>query len=229
MRSIGRPLMPPALLMRSTAICVPTSAVLPPAEPESGCGVPILIGLAGPNAACHGAGTSMVAPSAPAAVPQPISLRRVTLPRYQNSSSQSCLSVMTVPPWSARTWRSSPRAVRPGPHQQTRFQGHIQVIRWGPLIRRGASLGGVAFRAHQPRLEQRLADAGNLGVAELGERRPHDRALLAAEQHQRLLHAVVHVDPWLGIEHPGQRVDAVVDALCLREVVIAHRTEQRIN
>ena len=42
--STGRPLMPPDLLMRSTAICTPTSAVLPPAAaaPESGCSVPIL-------------------------------------------------------------------------------------------------------------------------------------------------------------------------------------------
>src|SRR5215831_12377417 len=91
MSSIGRPLMPPDLLMRSTAICVPTSAVLPPAaaEPESGCNVPTLYGLACPKARCHGAGTNIVAPRAPAAAPYPISRRRVTLPRYQNSSPQS--------------------------------------------------------------------------------------------------------------------------------------------
>src|SRR5947209_19567216 len=89
MSSIGRPLMPPDLLIRSTAICVPTSAVLPPAAaaPESGCSAPILYGLAWPNASRHGAGTSIVAPSAPA--PYPIRRRRVTLPRYQNSSPQS--------------------------------------------------------------------------------------------------------------------------------------------
>src|SRR6516165_7673263 len=96
--SIGRPLTPD-LLMRSTAICTPTSAVLPPAAPapESGCSVPILYGLAWPNAACHGAGTSMVAPSAPAAAEvYPISLRRVTLPRYQNASPQSCVFASSV-------------------------------------------------------------------------------------------------------------------------------------
>src|SRR5829696_6315547 len=88
--SIGRPLTPPDLLMRSTAICVPTSAVLPPAAaaPDSGCSAPILYGLAWPNAARHGAGTSMVAPIAPA--PQPTSRRRVTLPLYQNASLKSC-------------------------------------------------------------------------------------------------------------------------------------------
>src|SRR6266566_5556322 len=98
MSSIGRPLMPPDLLMRSTAICVPTSAVLPPAAaaPESGCSVPTLYGLAWPKAACHGAGTSMLAPSAPAAAPYPINRRRVTLPRYQNSSLQSCVFALSV-------------------------------------------------------------------------------------------------------------------------------------
>src|SRR5215510_9286043 len=90
---MGRPLTPPDLLMRSTAIWVPTRAVLPPAAPapESGCSAPILYGLAWPKAACHGAGTSIVAPRAPAlAAPYPINRRRVTLPRYQNSSLQSC-------------------------------------------------------------------------------------------------------------------------------------------
>src|SRR2546428_13181599 len=67
--STGRPLMPPARLMRSTASWVPTRAVLPPAAaaPDSGCMVPILYGLAWPNASRQGGGTSMVAPGAPAA------------------------------------------------------------------------------------------------------------------------------------------------------------------
>src|SRR6516165_9871356 len=90
---------PTSGLDSSSAICTPTSAVLPPAAPapESGCSVPILYGLAWPNAACHGAGTSMVAPSAPAAAEvYPISLRRVTLPRYQNASPQSCVFASSV-------------------------------------------------------------------------------------------------------------------------------------
>src|SRR6516225_7428837 len=85
--------------MAGPRICTPTSAVLPPAAPapESGCSVPILYGLAWPNAACHGAGTSTVAPSAPAAAEvYPISLRRVTLPRYQNASPQSCVFASSV-------------------------------------------------------------------------------------------------------------------------------------
>src|SRR5258708_38971162 len=88
-RSIGRPLMPPDLLMRSTAISTPTSAVLPPAAPapESGCMVPSLYGLAWPKAARHGAGTNMVAPSSPP--PHPTRRRRVTLPLYQNSHELS--------------------------------------------------------------------------------------------------------------------------------------------
>src|SRR5213595_1201175 len=71
---MGRPLMPPDLLMRSTAICVPTSAVLPPAAaaPESGCSVPILYGLAWPKAARHGAGAIADKPAARdlAAIPE---------------------------------------------------------------------------------------------------------------------------------------------------------------
>ncbi len=88
---MGRPLIPPDLLMRSTAICTPTSAVLPPAAavPESGWSVPILKGLAWPNAARHGAGTSMVAPSAPAAVaPTARKRRRVVLPLHHMSCAQ---------------------------------------------------------------------------------------------------------------------------------------------
>src|SRR5262249_20645131 len=87
--STGRPFIPPILLMRSIAICTPTSAVLPPAAavPDSGCIDPILYGLACPKAALQGAGMNMVAPRAPAlAAPNPISRRRVTLPLYQLSS-----------------------------------------------------------------------------------------------------------------------------------------------
>src|SRR5580658_4732060 len=99
--SIGRPLMPPEALMRSAAICRPTTAVLPPAAPgpDSGCSEPILYGLAAPKAARHGAGTSIIAPIAPP--PQPTRVRRVTLPRYQMSSAHfsSChFSVIGSPP-----------------------------------------------------------------------------------------------------------------------------------
>src|SRR6185437_15411236 len=85
--STGRPLIPPLLLMRSTAICKPTSAVFPPsaAAPDRGWSEPILYGAAAPNAARHGAGTSINAPIAPP--PQPTKVRRVTLPLYQKSSA----------------------------------------------------------------------------------------------------------------------------------------------
>src|SRR5712691_4583987 len=80
--------MPPDLLIRSTAISAPIRAVLPPAAatPDSGCKVPILYGLAWPNAARQGAGTRMLAPSAPARVADsPRNLRRVVLPFHQRS------------------------------------------------------------------------------------------------------------------------------------------------
>src|SRR5262245_34934783 len=81
--------------MRSTAICVPTRAVLPPAAavPDSGWSVPILYGLVWPNALRQGAGTSIEAPRAPAvAAPKPSKRRRVTLPLYQKSSAAAHFS-----------------------------------------------------------------------------------------------------------------------------------------
>src|SRR5437899_12369769 len=89
---MGRPLMPPDLLIRSTAIWVPTSAVLPPAAavPESGWSTPTLYGLSCPNASRHGAGTSTVAPRAPAAVDESArNIRRVVLPRHHISFAQA--------------------------------------------------------------------------------------------------------------------------------------------
>ena len=48
-----------------------------------------------------------------------------------------------------------------------------------------------------------------------------------AEQHQRLLHAVVHVGPGLRIEHARERMDLVIDAARVRKTVAVHRAEQR--
>src|SRR5207237_7458550 len=102
--STGRPLIPPDLLMRSAASWVPTNAVLPPAAaaPVSGCRTPILYGLAWPNASRHGAGTRMVAPSAPAAVAdRPRNRRRVVLPLHHMSLVHGSFcqrSAMAIPP-----------------------------------------------------------------------------------------------------------------------------------
>src|SRR5262245_3718055 len=101
---MGRPLTPPVLLIRSTAICTPTSAVLPPAAavPDSGCSVPSLYGLVCPNASRHGAGTSMEAPRAPAADADRDSIhRRVVLPLHHIDFAQgsSCqCSAIGLPP-----------------------------------------------------------------------------------------------------------------------------------
>src|SRR5499426_3712530 len=88
---MGRPLTPPDLLIRSVAICVPTSAVFPPAAPvpESGWSTPTLYGLAWPKASRQGAGTRMVAPIAPAAADESArNLRRVVLPLHHMSFAQ---------------------------------------------------------------------------------------------------------------------------------------------
>src|SRR5437667_4603429 len=89
---MGRPLTPPDLLIRSTAISVPTSAVFPPAAPapDSGWRTPTLYGLACPNASRHGAGTSTVAPRAPAAAAESArNRRRVVLPLHHMSFAQA--------------------------------------------------------------------------------------------------------------------------------------------
>src|SRR6266403_3090792 len=78
--------------MQSTAIGVPTSAVLPPAAPvpESGWSTPTLNGLAWPNASRQGAGTSIVAPRAPAvADDNAMNLRRVVLPLHHMFFAQA--------------------------------------------------------------------------------------------------------------------------------------------
>src|SRR5947208_3029094 len=91
MSSTGRPLMPPVALARSTAICTPTSAVVPPAAavPDSGCSVPTLYGRAWPNASRHGAGTSIAVPRALAAVDESArNFRRVVLPLHHMDLAQ---------------------------------------------------------------------------------------------------------------------------------------------
>src|SRR6266568_1975679 len=81
--STCRPRMPPPRLMRSTAICMPITAVLPPnaATPVSGCSVPIRKGfLAWPSAMRHGPVATPAPPSAAALVAS--TRRRVITPPF---------------------------------------------------------------------------------------------------------------------------------------------------
>src|SRR5437870_7358554 len=63
--STGRPLIPPDLLIRSTAICTPTSAVLPPAAapPDKGCKLPMRNALVCAKACRHTVGATTTEPS----------------------------------------------------------------------------------------------------------------------------------------------------------------------
>src|SRR5580704_12558272 len=92
----------------------------------------------------------------------------------------------------------------------------------GPSGRVAAGLGG-----EEAGLGERGPDAADLGVAELDQGRPHHRAREPSEQHQRLLHAVVHVGTGLGIEHPGQRINPVIEPPRRREIAGLHGAEQR--
>src|SRR5512145_700839 len=72
----------------------PTSAVFPPAAatPVRGWITPILYGLAWPKASRQGGGTSIVAPTAPAAAAErPRKRRRVALPLHHMSLAQGSL------------------------------------------------------------------------------------------------------------------------------------------
>jgi len=88
-------------------------------------------------------------------------------------------------------------------------------------------LGRVAggFCRQQPGLHQRHVNAVDLGPRKFDQRRPHHRARQAAKQHERLLHAVVHVSPGVGIEDAGERVDAVVEPPRLGKIVGLDRSE----
>jgi hypothetical protein len=89
-------------------------------------------------------------------------------------------------------------------------------------------LGRVAggFCRQQPGFHQRHVNAVDLGPRKFDQRRPHHRARQAAKQHERLLHAVVHVSPRVGIEDAGERVDAVVEPPRLGKIGGLDRSEQ---
>src|SRR5207249_2118044 len=80
-----------------------------------------------------------------------------------------------------------------------------------PALLTRMSGAGHAVRS-EARRRERLPDRLSLGSAHGGERRAHVRGGQAAQQHQRRLHAVVHVHEWRGIEDLHQRIQTVVDA-----------------
>src|SRR5207247_2002334 len=79
-------------------------------------------------------------------------------------------------------------------------------VHLGPSPLRAPSRGSEARR------RERLPDRLSLGSAHGGERRAHVRGGQAAQQHQRRLHAVVHVHERRRIEDLHQRIQTVVDA-----------------
>ena len=68
------------------------------------------------------------------------------------------------------------------------------------LLRRFAELEAFAGK---PCRQHGVADAGDLGVRQLDQRRADHGAVLAAEMHERFLHAVVHVAEGVGVEGLG--------------------------
>ena len=84
----------------------------------------------------------------------------------------------------------------------------------------------ASLRVEKSGLDQREANSFDLGCRDLHQRRPHHRARQLAEQHERLLHAVVHVDRRIGVEHLHRRIDAIVETFGLDEIVGLHGAEQ---
>src|SRR5882724_9190491 len=88
--------------------------------------------------------------------------------------------------------------------QSSRLSLYIVVI---SCLLAGSSRRASLIRAEQPGLDQCQANAFDLLGGKLDQRRAHHRARQLAEQHQRFLHAVVHVDGRIGVEHTCGRVD----------------------
>src|SRR5689334_518533 len=216
--------------MRSTAMIVPTSAVLPPAAavPVSGCMTPSLYGLACPNACRHGAGTRIVAPSAPAAAaPKPRKLRRVVLPLHQKARVQasSCHRSAMIASYGRR--ESPLPVVRPG----SRRKVPLLSTNWSDLAsvagEDGAGLTGFPTAGlEQSRGDQGPADGLALGRRHRRERWAHVGRRDPAEQDQRLLHAVVHVHERRRVEDAHQRIEPVVDAPSAVQIALAAGLEQ---
>ncbi len=88
---------------------------------------------------------------------------------------------------------------------------------------RGRAVGHPVIE--QARFHQRLPYPRDFSAAKLDQRRPHHSARQLAEQHQRLLHTVMHVCPRLGVKTTGQRFDAVVQAASFRQIIALDRLE----
>src|SRR3989442_5236442 len=203
--STGRRWMPPARWMRSTPSWVPTRAVLPPAAaaPASGCMVPILYGLAWPNAPRQGGGTSMVAPRAPAAADKPRKRRRVVLPLHQMSRAQgsSCQrSAIDRPP--SRCPRGRRGDVKGTPIYTNRWRAARGP---GGAGRSGARLGGDAGGGQRP------LDRFALPGGDRRERRTDVGSRGPAEEDDGLPHPVVHVHERRRVEDTDQRLQPIVE------------------
>src|SRR6478735_460466 len=74
----------------------------------------------------------------------------------------------------------------------------------------------------QPGLDQHLTDTQDLRAFDLDQWWPYDRAWQLSEQHQRLFHAVVHVDEGIRVEDPCRRIDAIVETLGFGQVVLLY-------
>jgi len=92
-----------------------------------------------------------------------------------------------------------------------------------------ADLQARLFDAVQAGGDQGVADAADLGGFQLLQRRAHHGAGQLAEQHQRLLHPVVHVEEGIGVEDPRVRQPAVVGVCVLVHIPQKHEERERAD
>src|ERR1700730_10769345 len=122
--------MPPALLMRSTAIWTPTSAVLPmiAAAPDSGCMVPIRYGLLWASANRSGSGGRLVAPSPSLLAASPRPPVGPLEPPWPLAVQPFCLSAIRNLPWIRSVSLLGRYPGLAGAYQQeSRRSGHILI------------------------------------------------------------------------------------------------------
>ena len=153
-----------------------------------------------PKAACHGAGTSMVAPSAPPSRPSRRRVRRVALPLYQKSCAHSSsfhFSVITSPPSgfhsvpiSARgmrsrrksaslIWKSPSPPDAPAARLATRAAVRAVTARPCPTARRGISNPSPAgpWRALRCSLANAIRHQVSTAISILMDTNSHGRML----------------------------------------------------
>src|SRR3989449_3202837 len=230
MRPKRRAIMPStvALMRRIGVIMFASSALIQVSRSHSrkspGGGPPALLTRmsgAGPAASRAARPASVVTSPATAVTRAPVA-SRISFAAASSTSFVRAIMVMFTPS------RASDMAhAFPSPRLEA------QTIAFRPLIPRSIGPSSTSRPClHQvrgdweARSNDRAANRLALRGADGGKWRAHVRGGDAAEEHERLLHAVVHVDERRRVENLHQGVETVVDPPCAVHVPLLARLEQ---